>query len=90
MCMQSPELFHIVLFQGLQPINDGLDFIFGLPQSFLKAADQLVFLAFFVKQIVIGELGVFGFQLALDLFPIAFNPIFGCTHDCMVLIVNSL
>jgi hypothetical protein len=65
---------------GLQ-IRDCLaDLFLVLAESLLEASQQFVFLAFGECQIVVSELSVFLFQLALELVPIAFDFEFSHTN----------
>jgi hypothetical protein len=48
-------------------------FLCALPELFLQSADQFLILAFGVGEIVVGQLSVLLFELALDFIPGAFE-----------------
>ena len=63
--------------------------LLGLTGLFLKTAEEFVLLAFFEKEIVIGEIGILLLQLALGFVPSAFHFEFGHGRSGLVVASSS-
>jgi len=54
-------------------VNELFDGFIGVPGALLNPPHQLVFAAFFVSKIIIGQLSVFLFELSFGDVPVAFD-----------------
>jgi hypothetical protein len=72
---------------GLQLRDEAADVLLGFTRALLDAANHLFFLSFLEEKIVIRELGILLFELALQGVPIAFEREF--SHDVFGLVFSG-
>lgn len=61
--------------------------IFGLAGFLLDAAEQFIFLAFLIFQVVVSKIGVLLFDAALPFIPSAFD--FHLVHNVSFLVIHE-
>lgn len=69
--------------------NIFVNLLFGLAKLLLQAAEELVFLAFFVGEVVVIQLTVLLFGFTFQLVPITLDFVLYSTHVSLVLISRT-